>query len=159
MKHSVNATIDLTCHFFDRLMRRRAAKAATTARQFMPGGHSEWVPPLPIPNRTVKPLSADDSTDTRAKVGHRQAPHQGPQHMLGAFALSCPSSRVYDRLHRVRFRANINLTSSVFFVAHDCQNQIYVFEYRSIVHRRTVGHAKPTSSWQLPQNLTGISAL
>ena len=71
----------------------------------MPGGHSEWVPPLPIPNRTVKPLSADDSTDTRAKVGHRQAPHQGPQHMLGAFALSCPSSRVYDRLHRVREQA------------------------------------------------------
>ncbi len=54
----------------------------------MPGGHSEWVPPLPIPNRTVKPLSADDSTDTRAKVGHRQAPHQGSQHTLGAFLCS-----------------------------------------------------------------------
>ena len=59
----------------------------------MPGGHSEWVPPLPIPNRTVKPLSADDSTDTRAKVGHRQAPHQGPQHMLGAFALVLSGKR------------------------------------------------------------------
>ncbi|MCG9081423.1 hypothetical protein, partial [Laribacter hongkongensis] len=93
-------------------------------------------------NRTVKPLSADDSTDTRAKVGHRQAPHQGPQYTLGAFVLLHPSSRAYDRLHRVCFRAKINLTSSVFFVAHDCQNQMYVFEYRSIVRRRTVGHVK-----------------
>lgn len=38
----------------------------------MSGGHSEVVPRLPIPNRTVKRLSADDSADTRVKVGHRQ---------------------------------------------------------------------------------------
>ena len=35
--------------------------------------HSKVVPLLPIPNRTVKRLSADDSADSRAKVGHRQA--------------------------------------------------------------------------------------
>ncbi len=35
--------------------------------------HSEADPLLPIPNRTVKHLSADDSADSRAKVGHRQA--------------------------------------------------------------------------------------
>ena len=35
--------------------------------------HSEVVPPLPIPNRTVKHLSADDSGRTSVKVGHRQA--------------------------------------------------------------------------------------
>ena len=29
-------------------------------------------PLLPIPNRTVKRLSADDSADSRVKVGHRQ---------------------------------------------------------------------------------------
>src|SRR5574343_1107382 len=40
----------------------------------MSGGHSEVVPRLPIPNRTVKRLSADDSADTRVKVGHRQTP-------------------------------------------------------------------------------------
>ncbi|MGF6213521.1 hypothetical protein ABIE32_003406, partial [Comamonas sp. 4034] len=28
---------------------------------------------LPIPNRTVKRLRADDSADSRVKVGHRQA--------------------------------------------------------------------------------------
>ena len=39
----------------------------------MSGGHSEVVPRLPIPNRTVKRLSADDSADARVKVGHRQA--------------------------------------------------------------------------------------
>ena len=39
----------------------------------MPDDHSEVVPLLPIPNRTVKRLCADDSADTRVKVGHRQA--------------------------------------------------------------------------------------
>jgi hypothetical protein len=39
----------------------------------MPDDHSKVVPLLPIPNRTVKRLSADDSADTRVKVGHRQA--------------------------------------------------------------------------------------
>src|SRR3982751_6998832 len=46
----------------------------TSARQpFMPDDHSEVVPLLPIPNRTVKRLSADDSAGSRVKVGHRQA--------------------------------------------------------------------------------------
>ena len=39
----------------------------------MPDDHSDLVPLLPIPNRTVKRVSADDSADTRVKVGHRQA--------------------------------------------------------------------------------------
>ena len=39
----------------------------------MPDDHSKLVPLLPIPNRTVKRLSADDSADARVKVGHRQA--------------------------------------------------------------------------------------
>ena len=39
----------------------------------MPDDHSEVVPLLPIPNRTVKRLCADDSADARVKVGHRQA--------------------------------------------------------------------------------------
>ena len=39
----------------------------------MPDDHSKVVPLLPIPNRTVKRLSADDSADSRVKVGHRQA--------------------------------------------------------------------------------------
>ena len=38
----------------------------------MPDDHSEVVPLLPIPNRTVKRLCADDSADSRVKVGHRQ---------------------------------------------------------------------------------------
>ena len=42
-------------------------------RPFMPDDHSKLVPLLPIPNRTVKRLSADDSADSRVKVGHRQA--------------------------------------------------------------------------------------
>ena len=39
----------------------------------MPDDHSEVVPLLPIPNRTVKHLRADDSAGSRVKVGHRQA--------------------------------------------------------------------------------------
>ena len=39
----------------------------------MPDDHSKVVPLLPIPNRTVKRLSADDSAVSRVKVGHRQA--------------------------------------------------------------------------------------
>ena len=39
----------------------------------MPDDHSKLVPLLPIPNRTVKRLCADDSAGPRVKVGHRQA--------------------------------------------------------------------------------------
>ena len=39
----------------------------------MPDDHSDLVPLLPIPNRTVKRVSADDSAGSRVKVGHRQA--------------------------------------------------------------------------------------
>ncbi len=39
----------------------------------MPDDHSKLVPLLPIPNRTVKQLRADDSAATSVKVGHRQA--------------------------------------------------------------------------------------
>jgi hypothetical protein len=39
----------------------------------MPDDHSELVPLLPIPNRKVKRFSADDSADSRVKVGRCQA--------------------------------------------------------------------------------------
>jgi hypothetical protein len=54
----------------------------------MPDDHSKLVPPLPIPNRTVKRLSADDSADSRVKVGHRQA----------ITALKCPTTYVVGHL-------------------------------------------------------------
>ena len=44
-------------------------------QKVMPDDHSEVVPLLPIPNRTVKRFSANDSAGSRAKVGHRQAIH------------------------------------------------------------------------------------
>ena len=58
----------------------------------MPDDHSELVPPLPIPNRTVKRLHANDSADSRVKVGNRQAPHlllpatKNPTQQGGVFA-------------------------------------------------------------------------
>ena len=39
----------------------------------MPDDHSKLAPLLPISNRTVKRLRADDSAGSRVKVGHRQA--------------------------------------------------------------------------------------
>ena len=45
--------------------------------QVKPDDHSEVVPLLPIPNRTVKRLCADDSADSRVKVGHCQAISKG----------------------------------------------------------------------------------
>ena len=55
----------------------------------MPDDHSKLVPLLPIPNRTVKRLCADDSADSRVKVGHRQAVIEAvksPKYfVLGAF--------------------------------------------------------------------------
>ena len=52
---------------FDRLPQKAARHPV------MPDDHSKLVPLLPIPNRTVKRLRADDSADSRVKVGHRQA--------------------------------------------------------------------------------------
>jgi hypothetical protein len=51
----------------------RALVCTGAGNPFKPDDHSEVVPLLPIPNRTVKRLSADDSADSRVKVGHRQA--------------------------------------------------------------------------------------
>ena len=45
--------------------------------QVMPDDHSKSVPPLPIPNRTVKRYCADDSAATSVKVGYRQACYSG----------------------------------------------------------------------------------
>ena len=61
----------------------------------MPDDHSEVVPLLPIPNRTVKRLRADDSAHSRVKVGHRQAStsEKRPVYGLGVFfSVSCLES-------------------------------------------------------------------
>ena len=59
----------------------------------MPDDHSKSVPPLPIPNRTVTRLCADDSAATSVKVGYRQANYsQKPAQLIlsGLFAfLAC----------------------------------------------------------------------
>ena len=53
----------------------------------MPDDHSKLAPLLPISNRTVKRLSADDSAGSRVKVGHCQAlmPKTPNQQWLGVF--------------------------------------------------------------------------
>ena len=63
----------------------------------MPDDHSKLVPPLPIPNRTVKQLSADDSAGSRVKVGHRQAITSATPpvlHEAGGFVFIAPIAYV-----------------------------------------------------------------
>ena len=58
-------------------------------QQVMPDDHSKVAPLLPIPNRTVKRLSADDSADSRVKVGHRQALiAKAPPSQVGALSFA-----------------------------------------------------------------------
>ena len=45
----------------------------TPKQKVMPDDHSKLAPLLPISNRTVKRLCADDSAGSRVKVGHCQA--------------------------------------------------------------------------------------
>ena len=54
----------------------------------MSDDHSEVVPLLPIPNRTVKRFCADDSAGSRVKVGHRQTiKPKTPSQTTGRFLL------------------------------------------------------------------------
>ena len=53
-----------------------AAPLGAKSVQVMPDDHSKSVPPLPIPNRTVKRFYADDSAATSVKVGYRQASYK-----------------------------------------------------------------------------------
>ena len=55
------------------LLYELVVQSPTGWQKVMPDDHSEVVPLLPIPNRTVKRLRADDSAGSRVKVGHRQA--------------------------------------------------------------------------------------
>jgi hypothetical protein len=58
------------------------------------------VPLLPIPNRTVKRLCADDSAGSRVKVGHRQAIIEAvktPKYfVLGGFVFLTPVFGMQD---------------------------------------------------------------
>ena len=62
----------------------------------MPDDYSKLVPPLPIPNRTVKRLCADDSAATSVKVGHRQAFIKKPLNVIVEGFLLCEITCVPD---------------------------------------------------------------
>jgi hypothetical protein len=74
----------------------------------MPDDHSKSVPPLPIPNRTVKRLCADDSAATSVKVGHRQALIKKPlRRNAEGFLLFCAYTQQRPiRRPRIRSIAN-----------------------------------------------------
>ncbi|MEY3517572.1 MAG: hypothetical protein RLZ89_432 [Pseudomonadota bacterium] len=76
----------------------------------MPDDHSDVVPLLPIPNRTVKRVSADDSADSRVKVGHCQAitASESPTRKSWAF---CFANHILSNF-KPSIRATFLLTSS-----------------------------------------------
>ena len=74
----------------------------------MPDDHSEVVPLLPIPNRTVKRFCADDSADSRVKVGHRQAIQQEtPSPSTGRFSLSSKVSFKKNAKRVLEYKASL----------------------------------------------------
>ena len=73
----------------------------------MPDDHSKLVPLLPIPNRTVKRLCADDSADSRVKVGHRQAltpPNPLVPRVLGGFGFLGTLCFVWFELQQIQLK-------------------------------------------------------
>ena len=69
----------------------------------MPDDHSEVVPLLPIPNRKVKRLCADDSAGSRVKVGHRQAitvktPHRSMGRFFQCYQIALKETKSFQKL-------------------------------------------------------------
>ena len=87
--------------FLPRLERMPWARAQPVT----PDDHSELVPLLPIPNRTVKRLCADDSGRTSVKVGHRQAfiarTRSSPLRGFVLWARKCSDASRADGLRQV----------------------------------------------------------
>jgi hypothetical protein len=106
------AAVPTTSSSLGCLMGRSCADACGGApgnRPVMPDDHSELVPPLPIPNRTVKRLSADDSAATSVKVGHRQAvTPENPRRptATGVFACLFHEKCCGSCRHRMHFNAS-----------------------------------------------------
>ena len=68
-----NKNADTQKRLYEFMCRPKANQPRPVQQKFMPDDHSDLEPLLPIPNRTVKQVSADDSAGSRVKVGHRQA--------------------------------------------------------------------------------------
>lgn len=83
-----------------------AALTPVRSAPVMPDDHSKSEPLLPIPNRTVKQLRADDSADPRVKVGHRQAvlQHQPPGSRTGGFRAFRGCIWMSDQVYRLARR-------------------------------------------------------
>ena len=91
----------------------------------MPDDHSKLVPLLPIPNRTVKRLSADDSADSRVKVGHRQALIARNARLIfdqpGVFF--CASASIRLACHQAEKLKTPHGSMRGFFAFTDCANR------------------------------------
>ena len=65
---------------------QRPLRAEAGTKEIDNGGNSDGDPPLPIPNREVKPVSADGTAIPSGRVGSRQ-PSEDNQKWLSSFFL------------------------------------------------------------------------
>ena len=65
---------------------QRPVRAEASTKEKNNGGNSDGDPPLPIPNREVKPVSADGTAIPSGRVGSRQ-PSEDDQKWLSSFFL------------------------------------------------------------------------
>ena len=72
------------------MIKLKADSSKLIAHQRVVGGYSERVPPLPIPNREVKPLSADGTAERwESRSLPTQYNTQAKPHLLTRVGLSC----------------------------------------------------------------------
>ena len=79
--------------------KKRASRALRASHRSTPDDHSEVVPLLPIPNRTVKRRHADDSTELPCESRSLSGTHQRerPDHSIGPLSLWRPVMRLLRR--------------------------------------------------------------
>ena len=63
----------------------------------MSDDHSKLAPLLPISNRTVKRLRANDSVHPHVKVGHRQTPYKQQSPPREGFVVSSSAIELLER--------------------------------------------------------------
>ena len=97
----------------------RCADACQRGNPVMPGDHSKLEPPLPIPNRTVKRLCADDSADypceSRSSPGSYTQNPQAPKawgFCFGATETRKPFQNLYRRTKKRKKAGRISPLAS-----------------------------------------------
>jgi hypothetical protein len=124
--------------------------------------HSEAAPPLPIPNRTVKHLSANDSADSRVKVGQHQTNHTKPVRSTRTDYKDCQNEaiqfeptipKISSSANPIRLALFFNLVSPN--PASSRSSNVRECMSNPLELRRRVGHVSPRKKTLHNHNATG----